>query len=97
MGTQWVVRSKEADRDDFSSRPGYRPRHAKSRRQQQRINYPGGYLPAPTENQGPGGQFEPSGYPPASIRQALKDRAATFVKDRSRRYGDEDRPHPGSG
>jgi hypothetical protein len=90
MGTQWVVRSTEPDRDDFGSRPTYQPRHAKPRRDQLPTGYPGDQVRTLVAGDDRPGQFEVSGYrndgyAPVPTRRGLRNRAATFVRARSRR------------
>lgn len=92
MGTQWATRGRDPDDEEFGLRSAYRPRHAKSgRRQQSRRGYPGGSF----ASQGAAGPLtvtscETYGYAPVSVRQVLRDRAATFVREHSRRFGDEE-------
>jgi hypothetical protein len=90
MGTQWVAGSTEAGHDDFSFRSAYQPRHAKSRRDQLPTGYPGDQVRALAAGQGLAGQFGLSGfrsegYATVPFRRGLRNRAATFVRARSRR------------
>jgi hypothetical protein len=90
MGTQWVGRGRDVDYDDLGSRPSYRPRHAKSaRRQQPRSNYVDGEMSGWSPAAGIAEPYiinscETYGYTSVSIRQVLRDRAATFVRGYSR-------------
>lgn len=100
MGTQWVLRSKEAGRDELGARPAYRPRHAKPRRHQPPGDYPGNQASVLGHGPGPAGQTESPGrgneaFDPAPISQ-LRDQAATIARDHSLGYGDERWFHPGS-
>jgi hypothetical protein len=101
MGTQWVVRSKEAHRDELGFWGAYRPRHAKPRRHQARAGYPGDQASALVEGE-PTGQLDAPGrgndaHGPASISQVLRDQAASFVRDHTIGYSDERWSHQGSG
>lgn len=91
MGTQWV-RNEEADLNDFGPRPTYQPRHAKTRRHHPRTRYPAGQLPALAAGQGIAERIRASvpgddAWPPGSVRQVLRDRAAIFVRAHSRGNG----------
>lgn len=90
MGTQWVVRSAAANSDDFGSRPTYQPRHAKPRRDQLPTSYPGDQVHALVAAEDQPTQFGVSGYradgcAQVPARRGLRNRAATFVRARSRR------------
>jgi hypothetical protein len=97
MGTQWVIRGREQELDEFGVRGAYRPRHARTRRQRHGDaagRAPG--APSPAE-QITVTRCENYGYSQVSIRQLLRDRAAIFVRARSRRYGQEQWSHQGWG
>lgn len=99
MGTQWVVRSKEAGRD-VGSRGAYRPRHAKPRRHQAPVGYPGDQVSGLAEGEEPTGHLEAPGrrndaYGQGSIGQVRRDQAASVGRDRSVGYADEQCIHQG--
>jgi hypothetical protein len=88
MGTQWAIRGREQELDEFGLRAAYRPRHAKTRRQRQ--GDAAGRVPAlPWPEQLSAARCENYRHSQVSIRQLLRDRAATFVRAYSRRYGQE--------
>jgi hypothetical protein len=97
MGTQWVIRGRDQELGEFELRGAYRPRHARTRRKRQ-DNAAGRAhaMPGPAEPTSPV-QYENYGYSEVSIRQLLRDRATTFVRAHSRRYGLEQWSHQGSG
>jgi hypothetical protein len=101
MGTQWATRGGEPGDEAFGLRSGYRPRHAKSaRRLAPRRDYVGGSAHSWPSARGVAEPYTISGcanygYGPVSVRRILRNRAATFVREHSRRYGDEQWLHPG--
>jgi hypothetical protein len=100
MGTQWVVRGRDPDSEEFSLRSVYRPRHARSGRPRRGHGDEGmqSWPSAPgLAERYTSTRCENYGYPQVSIGQMLRDRAVTFVRERSRRYGDEHWPHQSPG
>lgn len=97
MGTQWVIRSREANSEGIVTRQAYHPRHARPRRHQPvRSPFP---ADSPAEATGPiiTPKFAVTGCPnegfsAVSIRQVLRDRAATIVRAYSRKDGGEQWP-----
>jgi hypothetical protein len=92
MGTQWVIRGREQELDEPGRRGAYQPRHARTRWQRQ--GDAAGRAPAVP---GPAQQVsaircENYEHSKVSIRQLLRDRAATFVRAHSRRYSQEQWP-----
>ena len=95
MGTQWATRGGEPGDEAFGLRSGYRPRHAKSaRRLPPRRDYLGESAPAWPSAPGVAEPYTISGcenyrHGPVSVRRILRNRAATFVREHSRRDGAE--------